>query len=155
MSRRLTGGLVLLVVAIGIGFSRSRPPAGPADPEQALDAHASVPAPVAAVLRRACFDCHSDDTRWPWYSRLPVGSWLMVRHVEAGRGQLNFSRWSTYNPFDRADMLDDMCALATSREMPLWTYRLVHRDATLSDADVSLLCAWTTAEADRQLQGGS
>ena len=124
-------------------------------PALALTAHASVPPEIDNVLRRACFDCHSNDTRWPCYSSIPPGSWLIAHDVDAGRGQLNFSRWGEYNPFDRADMLDKICDFATKRKMPLWPYRLLHRDARLSDADVAALCRWTDTEATRLVDGGS
>jgi hypothetical protein len=108
-----------------------------------------------STLRRACFDCHSNETRWPWYASLPIASWLLARDVKAGRGQLNFSRWTEYNPFDRAGMLDKACELATSRTMPLPPYLLLHREARLSDTDIAALCAWTRIEATRLVEGGS
>lgn len=125
-----------------------------ADPGLRLEAHGRVPPSVAGLLRRACYDCHSDETRWPWYSRVAPVSWLVVRDVARGRGQVNFSRWGEYNAFDRADMLDEACELASKREMPIKPYRLLHPEARLSDADVADLCAWTSAEASR-LAGGS
>jgi len=108
-----------------------------------------------STVRRACFDCHSNDTRWPWYSALPVASWLIERDVTAGRGQMNFSLWTHYNPFDRADMLDKICRLAISRKMPPLPYRVLHSAARLSDIDVAELCAWSRQEATRLVEGGS
>jgi hypothetical protein len=114
-----------------------------------------VPTPVMATLHRACFDCHSDETRWPWYARLPVVSHLIVRDVTEGRGQLNWSHWAEYNPFDRAAMLDKVCEVASTRKMPPWQYRALHSDARLSRDDISALCAWAEQEAFRLVQGGS
>ena len=79
-----------------------------------------APAPVMSTLRRACFDCHSNETRWPWYSALPIASWLVEGDVKEGRGQINFSRWAQYDRFDRADMLDEICNLAASRTLGGW-----------------------------------
>lgn len=149
------GALVLLVLAMIAGRGRPRLVATRPDPAVVLDAQGSVPAPVARLLRRACFDCHSEETRWPWYSRLPPGSWIVGRDVDAGRGQWNFSRWGEYNPYDRADLLDKACTLATKKKMPLWPYRLLHREARLADDEIAALCAWTRAEGDRLVQGGS
>jgi cytochrome c len=106
-----------------------------------------------STLRRACFDCHSDETRWPWYAAVPVASHLIERDVTEARGQLNLSRWTKYNPFDRADMLDKMCQLASRGTMPPWQYRMMHRQARLSATDVSTLCGWTQSEAARLVQG--
>jgi hypothetical protein len=125
------------------------------DTGAALNMRADVPAPVLSILRRACLDCHSEETRWPWYSVLPVASWLIEHDVEEGRRQINLSRWERYNVFDRADKLDTMCELATNSTMPLRPYRLLHPEARLSEADVTALCAWTGAEAARLVLGGS
>jgi hypothetical protein len=113
-----------------------------------------VPQPVLAVVRRACYDCHSSETRWPWYSRVAPMSWLVVSDVKGARKQLNFSRWGRYNAFDRADLLDKMCDQISKHHMPLWQYRLVHADARLSDADVAVVCAWTKDESARLTQEG-
>jgi hypothetical protein len=114
-----------------------------------LETQTAVPPAVAGLLRRACYDCHSDETRWPWYSRVAPASWLVVRDVARGRGQLNFSRWRDYHAYDRADLLDEACRLARRREMPMRAYVLAHAEARLTDADLAMLCAWTTNEAQR------
>jgi hypothetical protein len=81
-------------------------------------------------------------------------SWLVVSDVRSARKQLNFSRWSRYNGFDRADLLDKMCDQISKHHMPLWQYRLVHADARLSDADIAGVCAWTKDESARLTQEG-
>jgi hypothetical protein len=149
-------GVGLWVLAIGFAAMPGSHPAGPrANPAAVLNARTEVPGQVMSTVRRACFDCHSNETRWPWYSAVPVVSWLIERDVMAGRGQMNFSRWAQYNPFDRADMLDKVCGLATSRKMPPLPYRVLHSDARLSDTDVAELCAWSRQEATRLVEGGS
>ena len=120
-----------------------------------LEANRPVPASIGPLLRRACFDCHSDETRWPWYSRVPPASWLLSHDVTEGRGQINFSRWTDYNAFDRADMLDKMCDLTTKGKMPLWQYRIAHAEARLTTADTTALCAWTRLESTRLVQAGA
>jgi len=108
-----------------------------------------------STIERACFNCHSEETRWPWYSSLPVASWLVEHDVTGGRRQLNFSRWAEYNAFDRADKLDKICELASNGKMPPWQYSLFHGEARFSDEEVKALCAWTAVEATRLVQGGS
>ena len=155
---RLRTALAAALVMAAIGSAaRSRPnqPVGGADPPNSLDVRTPVPAPVMSTLRRACFDCHSDQTRWPWYAALPVASHLIVRDVTEGRGQVNLSRWTQYNPFDRMDMLDKMCRLASSGQMPPWQYRLMHFDARLSRTDVAAMCVWSQREATRLAHGGT
>jgi hypothetical protein len=145
-----------VLCAIGLGLAvgwRTPPPAPVSDPASALGR--GVPPPVMLTLRRACYDCHSNDTHWPWYASVPPASWLVAHDVAAARGQLNFSRWQDYNPYDRADMLDKICDLATKGRMPLWPYRLAHREARLDEADVRALCAWADDEAARLVAGGA
>jgi cytochrome c len=149
-------GCVLVTLAIGFtARPGSHPAASRADPGAVLNAQTPVPAPVMSTVRRACFDCHSDETRWPWYAGMPMASWFIERDVKAGRGQVNFSRWTQYNPFDRADMLDRICGLATTGNMPPLPYRVLHAEARLSETDVVELCAWTRQEARRLVEGGS
>jgi hypothetical protein len=104
------------------------------------------------MLRQACFDCHSDETRWPWYSLVPIASQLIERDVKNGRAQLNWSHWAEYNAFDRADMLDKVCQLAATHVMPPRQYRMFHSDARLSDTELNDLCDWTRLEANRLVQ---
>ncbi len=154
MSRRraLIAGVLIPVVGISIWLRPDTRP--PADPSLALEARATVPPPVLDVLGRACFDCHSNRTRWPWYAWVPPASWLVVYDVNEGRGQLNFSRWGEYNPFDRADLLDEACELVSDDEMPLWQYRLLHDEARLTSEEKAALCDWAEGEAARLEQGG-
>jgi len=125
------------------------------DPQLRLEVRAVVPAPVLAVLRHACYDCHSNETRWPWYSNVPPASWLVAHDVKEGRGQLNFSAWGRYNPFDRADMLDKICDRVSKRRMPIWQYRLLHPEARLSDREIRGVCDWSGTEATRLVEGGT
>jgi hypothetical protein len=92
-----------------------------------------------ALLRGACFDCHSEETRYPWYVRLPGASFLMGRHVRAARNALNFSRWSLLSPPARHEAL--AAVLETVREggMPLPLYTRVHPAARLTPARLELL----------------
>jgi heme-binding protein len=147
----------LLMLAIGsAALSRSQPPDHrDAQVATAVDIRTPMPTAVMSTLRRACFDCHSEETRWPWYARLPVASHLIERDVTEGRGQLNWSHWAEYNPFDRADLLDKVCDRASTGTMPLWKYRVLHPDARLSAADITELCTWSHTEATHLVNGGS
>jgi hypothetical protein len=122
-------------------------------PASTLEVQAAVPGDVRALLRTSCFDCHSDETRWPWYSTAFPASWLMARDVREARGQLNFSRWSGYSVFERADLLDEACISVRARDMPLPQYRWLHPEARLSDAEVGVFCAWTHDEVARLMKG--
>jgi hypothetical protein len=104
---------------------------------------------VTAVLDRACRDCHSNDTIWPWYSNVAPISWLVIDHVRSGRRHFNYSEWAAYGPDKERELLQEICEETRDGSMPVGSYTLVHRDARLSEADVLALCTWTeTAMAD-------
>lgn len=154
MRLRRAFAAALVMAAIG-SAARLRPERAVVgvDPSVSLNVQSAVPVPVMATLRRACFDCHSEATHRPWYAALPIASHLIERDVMEGRGQLNMSRWTQYNQFDRADMLDKMCQRASNGRMPPWPYRLMHPGARLSEKDVAALCTWTRDEAARLVEG--
>jgi hypothetical protein len=119
------------------------------DAARTLEATLSPPAEVSAVLARACADCHSSRTRWPWYTNVAPLSWWTANHVHEGRRELSFSSWGSYSPRKQAHKLEEICEQVTEGDMPLGSYLLVHRDARLSAADVKLVCDWATREHTR------
>ena len=141
------------MASIGIQFVGPKPTNPPIDRSVALSTGA-VPAPVLNVLQRACYNCHSSETRWPWYSHVAPASWLVVSDVNRGRGQLNFSRWDGYNVYDRADKLDKACEVISSGQMPPFQYRIIHGEARLSEQEIATICAWTRDESARLTRTG-
>lgn len=106
-----------------------------------------APADVAAVLHRACYDCHSNETRWPWYSHVAPVSWLLQRDVTQGRRHVNFSEWTALPADRRAKKQKAVGKEVAAGEMPLWFYVPLHRDARLSTADKALLQSWASGTA--------
>lgn len=103
-----------------------------------------VPAPpeVRQVLQRACYDCHSNETNWPWYSRVAPVSWLVVRDVRQGREHLNFSTWNRLSTREQVEALRESWEEVDEGEMPLWFYLPPHPEARLSARDRELLRNW-------------
>ncbi len=137
--RRFVWRLLLgLVIATFVGLQlvpvdRSNPP---------VTSPLATTAGVEEVLRRACYDCHSNETEWPWYSYVAPVSWWVVDHVRAGRGDLNFSEWPTFD-FEAEELaLADIREQVLEGTMPLDSYTLMHRDARLSERDRQLLLDW-------------
>lgn len=149
--RRALLAACAVVALASAALSRPRP-TEPEDAKAELNALAPVPAPAMSALRRACFDCHSRETRWPWYASLPIASRIIERDVTEARAQLDLSRWTQYNRFNRAELLDEMCQLASNGTMPPWPYRVMHADARLSGSDLAALCAWSQDEAAHLIQ---
>ena len=129
--------LALVAVLILIQFI----PVDRQNPPVALD----IPAlPEAkAVLKASCYDCHSHETVWPWYSYVAPVSWLVARDVHKGREELNFSTWNQYSAKERLKKLHESWEEVEEGEMPLWFYTAVHRGANLSPEDRATLRTWS------------
>ena len=93
---------------------------------------------VGAILDRACKDCHSNQTRVPWYGHVAPMSWMVSQHVNQGREMLNFSDWDSRQP--TANEMEELCGAVSSGSMPLRSYTLIHREAILSKRDVDTIC---------------
>ena len=117
------------------------------DQSHTLEAVVFVPPKIESILQRACDDCHSDLTRWPWYSNVAPVSWFVIDHVDSGRRHVNFSEWlrrDTKNPAEYTrERFQAMCRQMQTGDMPLTSYLLVHRTAKLSQDDIETICQWT------------
>jgi hypothetical protein len=107
------------------------------------------PANVSSALRRACYDCHSDSTRYPWYADIQPVAWWLASHIDEGKEHLNLSRFGTYTPRVQARKLNRISDEMVNREMPLWSYTLIHADARLTDAEVNEVSDWIDALHDK------
>jgi hypothetical protein len=101
------------------------------------------------MLHAACYDCHSSETRWPWYSHVAPMSWLIASDVRDGREHLNLSDWPKDNPVRAAKRLENMSDEIGSGEMPLKKYAKIHADARLTESQRKELTDWLDAEATR------
>jgi hypothetical protein len=131
------------VVAVGIQLVRPARSNPPTDQSRTLFARVRVPPATSAVLERACRDCHSNDTRWPWYSNVAPVSWWVIEHVNHARSHFNYSDWAAYDAQEAAKLIKNSCELARKGEMPLPSYLRMHGDARLTPADVDALCNWS------------
>lgn len=117
----------------------------PTNPDERLEASVEVPADVAAILKRSCIDCHTNETIHPWYSQITPVNWWLKSHFEHGREHLNFSTWAKYTPQQKEKRLEEVCEVLESGEMPLPSYLWGHRNAALTQDDSKLLCGWATS----------
>lgn len=134
--------LGLLVLAAVIQFFRPDRTNPPSVPEQEIGAHLKLSPEVRSLLDRSCRDCHSHQTRWPWYSNVAPFSWVLVDDVARGRQELNFSTWGRYTREEQLELLGKICKEVEEGGMPLPSYQLLHPRSRLSRQDVELLCAW-------------
>lgn len=128
--------MALLAVIQFIPVERTNPP---------VETEVPASADAREVLRRACYDCHSNETVWPWYSRVAPASWLAVRDVNEGREHVNFSTWNRLSEKERAEALEEAWEEIEEGKMPLWIYRPMHPEAKLTAADRAVLKAWSDA----------
>jgi mono/diheme cytochrome c family protein len=133
LKKILIAAAVLLVAVQLIPVGRTNPPA---------TSKVDAPQEALAVLERSCFDCHSNESRWPWYAYVAPVSWLVTHDVKEGREHVNFSEWAQYDAEKVADILKDVHDEVEEGNMPLPIYLFMHRDARLSDQDRQTLYAW-------------
>lgn len=133
--------VVLVLAVVGIQFvpvERTNPP---------VVSEVSAPGEVAAVLERACYDCHSNETKWPWYSYVAPASWFVTNHVEHARGDLNFSEWPTLDLELQEHAYHDIDEQVSEGKMPLESYTWMHRDAQLSEDERQLIVRWARSRS--------
>jgi hypothetical protein len=139
--------IVLVVAFIVIQFIRPDFTNPPVNQDETLDATVQLPENVKLILSRSCADCHSNETKFPWYSKIQPSAWFLADHIKDGRRELNLSVWKTYEPRRQRKKLAEICEQVQEREMPLPSYLWIHWDAKMSDEDIKTLCDWTDAEA--------
>ncbi len=108
----------------------------------------AAPPKIAAMFHSACYDCHSNETRWPWYSKIAPISWQIAQDVNDGRKEVNLSEWPTNNLKRAWKEMENMSDLIDQKEMPLPKYTLIHKDARLTDEQRDELTQWLGDEVD-------
>jgi hypothetical protein len=150
MKNRMKWILALLVASFALlqlaNPSRTNPPlvAG-------HDLMATNPPPpeIATLLHHACYDCHSDETKWPWYSHVAPVSWLVANDVTRGRERLNFSDWPRELPERAAKRLERISEEVDYQDMPPAKYTLMHPEARLTAGQRQQLIQWADQETTR------
>ncbi len=110
---------------------------------------ADIPPSVLDVFAQACINCHSERTRWPWYSQVAPASWLVENDVKRAREHLNLSRWDSFDGAEQRVLLTAIATVVENREMPLHRYLVFHPDVKLSAEDSVQVIEWTHAERRR------
>jgi len=102
----------------------------------------SPPQQIQTILRTACYDCHSNETDYPWYASVAPVSWWIKDHIEHARGHLNFSTWNDYSVSEANHALEEITEEVQEKAMPLKSYQIAHSEARLSDEERKLLVEW-------------
>ncbi|MCB9245643.1 MAG: heme-binding domain-containing protein [Flavobacteriales bacterium] len=149
MSTRRKILLFLLVAVVVIQFIPVDRSAAPVQINDDIRSVANVPAEVSVLLEQACYDCHSNETNYPWYSRIAPVSWMLQNHIKEGREEMNFSVWASYPEKKQRHKMDESYELVGEGEMPLKGYTLMHAHARLSDAQRKTLTDWFMSQAGK------
>jgi len=113
-----------------------------------LFANNNVPDSVVYLLRTTCYDCHSNETIYPWYSYVAPVSWLVARDTRLGREELNFSNWESNDKMKKAKLLDDIVEEVSDGGMPMAIYPLMHPEAKLKKSDRQMIVDWADSHAE-------
>jgi hypothetical protein len=108
-----------------------------------------VPQNVQSILAKACYDCHSNNTRYPWYNNLQPVAWLLNDHVVEGKQKLNFDEFATYSLKKQKKKLDETAELVKEDKMPLRSYLWIHKEAKLTAEEKAALSNWAQSLSDQ------
>lgn len=106
----------------------------------------NTPAEIASLVRTSCYDCHSNESEYPWYSSIAPFSWILKNHIDEGRKELNFSTFATYEPKIQAHKLQECIEMTESKKMPLESYFIGHQNAKLTDEQRKILIQYFQKE---------
>jgi len=143
-----------ILVAVGaaaivaVGGSQFHPFGTPVNSQPILSG-AQIDPETFAIVQRACQNCHSEKTEWPWYGHVAPVSWLLAHDVQQARSHMNLSRWQDYSSADRLRLLSEMGSAVRNREMPVQRYVLLHPEARLTDFERQQIYRWTRTERSR------
>ena len=139
----------LLAVLMGVAVVLLALRPAPAPESKALFHGAQLDEPTLALFQRACQNCHSENTVWPWYSRIPPASWMIRKDIDDARRHVNFSHWDAYRPDEQQELLTRIGSVARSGQMPLRRYTVLHSEAVLSPLERQQIYEWSRNERRR------
>ena len=143
MKKILKGVLIgLLIAFILIQFIRPKKNIGSAEATTDILHVVQVPDTIKKILVFSCYDCHSNNTHYPWYSQIAPSSWWLDNHIKEGKKELNFTEFSKLSPRRMKSKLSAIAEQVEKKEMPLKSYLLIHANAKLSDGQIKLVKNW-------------
>ena len=141
--------IILLLVIVGIQFIPSGLPKVIKENKNDLLLNNGVPDSVAILLKAACYDCHSNESNYLWYSYVAPVSWLIARDVNLGKEELNFSDWESLKKMKKAQYLDEIYEVVSDGSMPMKIYPIMHPEAKLTSPDRERIAQWAENFAEK------
>ena len=146
MKKKILYGLIIVLIIIQFfRIDKTNPVVNAADDFIEIT---NPPEEIATILVSSCYDCHSNESTYPWYSNIAPVSWWIKDHINEGRDELNFSKWSTYNTKKKDHKLEEMVEEVEEGEMPLKPYPLTHPEAQLDAVQKAELLNWFKKTSD-------
>jgi len=136
--------LILLIVFVGIQFVPTKRNQSESVPNTDFMVVNIVPQSIYNSLQTSCYDCHSNNTSYPWYNKVQPVAWILENHIEEGKAELNFSEWDSYSDRRKRSKLKSIISQIEDDKMPLTSYTLIHRDAVLSKKQKTEIIDWIT-----------
>lgn len=146
MKRKILIGVA--VVLLGIQFIRPTRNTGSLETGKDVGQLGPIPENVMSSLKTACYDCHSNNTIYPWYANIQPVAWWLNNHVVEGKDELNFSEFTPYSPRRQYHKMEEVVEVIEEGEMPLTSYTLIHRNAILNEEQKAALSAWAESIKD-------
>jgi hypothetical protein len=140
MIRKIFYALLVSLVIIQFIRPEKNQAAGPF--QQDIQSKFPMNQTVKAAIERSCYDCHSNNTHYPWYYNVQPIAWWLQHHVDEGKSELNFNEFGTYKTDKMDHKLEEIAEVIHEEEMPLKSYRLAHKEARLSEAEKNAIISW-------------
>jgi Haem-binding domain len=146
MLKKIT--IILLIILVLIQFIRPPKNINTVDISKQISAVFTVPKNVGTILQKSCYDCHSNNTTYPWYNNIQPVTWFLNHHVEEGKDEINFDEFATYKLRRQYHKMEEIIKEVEEDEMPLSSYTLIHSNAQLSKDEKTILISWAKENMD-------
>ena len=140
--------LAIVIVAVLIQFIQPAHNKSVQETQMEITKLYSMPVPLQNILKNACYDCHSNHTRYPWYVHIQPMGWLMTKHIKEGKEELNFDEFGSYSLRRQESKLRSIASSIEKETMPLHSYTLMHSDARLTENEKAIIIDWATKTKD-------
>lgn len=134
--------LILLIVFVGIQFIPTKRNQSESVPNTDFMIVNNVPDNIKGTLQISCYDCHSNNTSYPWYNKVQPVAWFLENHIEEGKAELNFNDWQSYSDRRKRSKLKSIISQIEDDKMPLSSYTLIHKNANLSNKHKKEIIDW-------------
>jgi len=134
--------IIVLIVLVGIQFFPTEPNQSSVVLDTDFIKTYDVPKDVQNILKTSCYDCHSNNTKYPWYNKIQPVGWFLEHHINEGKKELNFSNFGTYTKRKQKHKLKAIVNQIKDNDMPLFSYTIIHRDAKISNKKSKILIDW-------------